>query len=261
MGVLLATYFICLTLGLLFYIVCRCVHKINESFSSTMEHDYSNVDLLIVTAHFNEDLAWLTKAPYPVVMCDKPGAAHSPFTPSFCIVEKNLGREASAFLRFIVMFYDKLPEHVAFIHGHERAWHQDFDIINEIKCANFKDYDFIKLSRIFPDDWKDDHNDTQKRIFDIIAFYWKDYFEPYLQRQAPKMLMHACCAQFIVSRKAILRHPKEAYEKWYGLSLTTQYDTWDVGVMFEFIWHIIFGDSDVVKKEEHDVRFYSSCRQ
>jgi hypothetical protein len=84
-------------------------------------------NLVIVTAHYNEDLEWLKKSRHPVVLCDKPGAKSSSFTPDkSCTLNVNRGREASSFLKYIVENYDRLPERIAFIHGHEETWHQRY---------------------------------------------------------------------------------------------------------------------------------------
>jgi hypothetical protein len=44
-------------------------------------------------------------------------------------------REAGRYLRFIVQYYDHLPRHVAFVHGHRRAWHQSGDIVEVLHSA------------------------------------------------------------------------------------------------------------------------------
>ena len=38
---------------------------------------------------------------------------------------RNTANEASAFLKFIVDYYDDLPEVMVFLHGHRYAYHQE----------------------------------------------------------------------------------------------------------------------------------------
>lgn len=36
----------------------------------------------------------------------------------------NKGDEVASYLRFIVDYWDTLPEYTAFVHGHDVSWHQ-----------------------------------------------------------------------------------------------------------------------------------------
>jgi len=83
------------------------------------------MSLTIITAHWKEDLTWLKNADVPVVLIDKEGAEPSPFVPQHTI--PNYGLEASSYLKYIVENYENLPDHVAFIHGHETSVHQNHD--------------------------------------------------------------------------------------------------------------------------------------
>ena len=105
----------------------------------------SNTELIIVTSHFTEDLEWLKQSKYPVVVCSKVGA-HIPAIPADtkCIIP-NIGNEASSYLKFIITYYDNLPEHVAFIHGHETSWHQSVDILKAINGSLFFNYEYCSI--------------------------------------------------------------------------------------------------------------------
>ena len=100
----------------------------------------------IVTSHWKEDLTWLKKSEFPVVLIDKEGADPTCFEPSYVIPNKGL--EASVYLKFIIERYNDLPDHVAFIHGHETAHHQKHSrpLLELIRNANTKKYDFISLN-------------------------------------------------------------------------------------------------------------------
>ena len=52
----------------------------------------------------------------------------------FCFVfvlKRNIAGEASAFLKFIVDYYDALPPVMVFLHGHRLAYHQ----VNELSAG------------------------------------------------------------------------------------------------------------------------------
>jgi hypothetical protein len=40
-------------------------------------------------------------------------------------LNRNIGGEASAFLKFLIDYYDKLPPHMVFLHSHRWAYHQE----------------------------------------------------------------------------------------------------------------------------------------
>ena len=79
----------------------------------------------IVTSHWKENLDWLKKSKYPVVLIDKMGADPSWLEPRH-IIPVNKGKEVSVYLKFIIENYDNLPDFTAFIHGHETSVHQLF---------------------------------------------------------------------------------------------------------------------------------------
>jgi hypothetical protein len=163
----------------------------------------------------------------------------------------NVGREASSYLKFIIEYYDELPEHVAFIHGHEKAWHQSLDLMKAIGCAKHDVYDYVSLNGVFFLR-KDD-----SEFHALATVLWAKYFQPYVKVQYPaNSVLHDSCAQFIVSRDAIRRHKKETYAYWLNLifnvplpKITTgefsaeKFDSSFLWAIFlEFVWHIIFGE-------------------
>lgn len=221
-----------------------------ESFQVVDQYP-TNADLIIVTSHHSEDLKWFQNTKLPVVVCSK--VLDSPF----CSMNVNKGREVTAFLKFIMDNYDRLPKHVAFLHGHETAWHQTFkkpllEIIES--CANYTQYGFVSLNNHPIDDRKIESNDIMKRLHKI----WDPIFRPFLQRDAPNYLFADCCAQFIVARERIRRLPVDAYKRWF--KYITEEDPFNdngytIGFMFEYIWHIIFGEPDIVPMSEHRKMF------
>lgn len=206
--------------------------------------------LTIVANHYNEDVNWLKQSTIPVVICSK--TLPSPQ----CHVGKNKGRETTAILKYIIDNYENLPKHIAFLHGHETAWHHrgKKGILQVLQnCAKINDYGYISLNNHFIDDRNMD-NPKMKHLHEL----WPHLFEPFLKRPAPTYLLHDCCAQFIVTRDRIRRLPKRAYEKWYNYIMhedPNNDDGYIISVVFEYIWHIIFGEPDIVTRDEYKQQF------
>ena len=163
--------------------------------------------LVIVSAHYNEDLEWLKKSVWPVLICDKPGAASSSFAPDpSCTLDVNRGREASSYLKYIINNYDNLPNYIAFIHGHEDSYHQNGGkpLLEMIKTANVKKYEYIPLNNR----WR---LITRSTMIKEHENFIKDF-----NLDIPQVFVTNAHAQFIVSKNRILRNPKEYYTKIYN---------------------------------------------
>lgn len=233
-------------------------------------------DTTVVTSHFSEDLEWLAKKYYMfnIVLCDKKGSANIPeevknkFDCTSCPLMENKGSEGLAYFNYIINNYDNLSERTAFIHGHETAWHykNPLSIWDAILVARTDKYGYISLNiKHHPGfDYSKDRNYEYPRTMALVENYWEEYFKPYLG-EIPKKFSHDCCAQFIVRKDRILRHPKEAYQKWASL-----YDVFEkemnakayqdkhspVNYILEFIWHIIFGEDPVVQDNQRDLGYF-----
>lgn len=83
---------------------------------------YKDPHIVIVTSHWKEDLNWLKKSKYPVVLIDHEGSDPPAIEPTSII--PNRGNESSSYIRYIIDNWDNLPDYVAFIHGHETSHHQ-----------------------------------------------------------------------------------------------------------------------------------------
>ena len=208
--------------------------------------------LVIVTAHYNEDLEWLRKSKYPVVLCDKPGAKVSSFTPDKkCTLDVNRGRESSSYLKYIVEHYDNLPERIAFIHGHEETYHQKYPkhILETIDDAR-KDLDFVSLNNWLHMKKRVCESETfmgtpcgdWTAAFDDMKEHWETLFKPIVKYDMPDYFRFDASAQFIVSRKAILRHPKKAYQNLLDYMIDPNGNDFVRGVVMEFLWQSILSD-------------------
>lgn len=158
-------------------------------------------------------------------------------------------REAGEFLKFVIDAYDKLPERVAFVQGHNGAWHDPpgdkaQTIVNLLKkdgrqmvhlpgkhmCGSM----IIDATRVPKD-------------------MWSKYFQEHLGNYPagwPSGYSTPCCSQFVTSRDAIRRHPKAFYEGAYGWMTSGEKDNhikngdknpaYHQAQLMEAMWSMIF---------------------
>jgi hypothetical protein len=198
--------------------------------------------LAIVTSHWKEDLDWLKKATCLVVVGDHEGADPMNFKPDFIIPNK--GQDMAVWFRYIIDNYDNLPDHVAFIHGHETSYHQRLPehFLKAIETANIDKYDFIPLNNF----WRviqfaDYPKEPNPLIIQLkLDTFWDVFGVPFPKPPIGFPLVVDVSNQFIVSRRRILAHPKELYEKWFNI--ITETNSVEPLVFLEYTCHIIFGE-------------------
>ncbi len=203
-----------------------------------------NSELLIVSSHWNEDLEWLKHLNHPVIVCGKEGEE----TPAIPATDKcktpNIGFETSSYLKFIIEYYDNLPKNIAFIHGHEKAYHQHKDLKEIFNSDIWKQNCYYSLNFSFSQRCKNSEEPAYRLFFSNILKVWDTYFEPVVKKPLPNCIILDIAAQFIVPRDVILRYSKETYEKWYNLIIRDyeKYDmtSKDMAIVFEHVWQLIF---------------------
>ena len=229
----------------------------------------SNTELIIVSSHYTENLDWLKVCKYPVVVCSKIGA----ITPSIpvdpkCIIP-NKGNEASSYLNFIIQYYDVLPQYMAFIHGHETSWHQSVDILEAINGALYKEFGYVSLNGRFV------KRNLGSEFHVLISDIWNTYFEKLIGVCYPENnVLHDSCAQFIVSREKIYKYTKDQYMYMLDLIYTIELpkltygkfskppkcdSSFLWGLIFEFTWHIIFGEVQRLESYEDYMITHFTC--
>jgi len=229
-----------------------------------------NTDIVIVTSHFSEDLNWLNQSPFPVIVSTNNNCFRMNFTGNVtldeaCRAHINIGREASAYLRFIVNYYNKLPKHIAFIHGHEHAWHQRFpgSLFEAIRRAKCDHYDFISLNlHHSPSDLLVPGN----MYFEAAKHIWPLLFQPHVGKPYPEAIKRMDLgAQFIVSRNAIKKYPLDVWKGWLHATSTPgllhhHYEKL-IAWSFEYSWHALFGENFEYEEDENQYlhnRFHDS---
>lgn len=162
------------------------------------------------------------------------------------------GHEAVVYLSYIIDNYDDLPWSTFFIHGHREAWHQEDDIVRIIRGLNL-----ISLARqgyislrcdwypSCPAEMRPVHGDAivwgpgvhRKSTEAAIAGNWKLLFPGV---KLPETIASPCCAQFAVTRQAILRRPKTDYERLRDWLMGSLLEDDISGRVLEKLWAYIF---------------------
>lgn len=209
--------------------------------------------LVVVTTSFGipprYPLEWINLQPWPVFISTKEegfGFASEPWG--------NVGQEIASYVRFILMFWDHLPEYIAFVHGHEKTWHQEgYRMSYMLRHVCLKKFHYASLNAFENDAWRP--RKGSRSYFNIIRRYWK-LVEPYLGTMPKTGFKEKCCAQFVVSRGRIKERPRALYEmilkqmtdptKNYHRASHGKNTGWDLIHFWEAIWHYIFGEKAVV---------------
>jgi len=202
--------------------------------------------MLIVIARYNEDIEWSKKYSSNVLIINKgdniDGIENQIFYP-------NVGREGHSYYKYIVDNYDNLDDYIIFLQGNPFDHSPDIikildtiiDIYNKnkeefmniivntninytfINCGNnfnniyineLKNNNFIYLSQFI----NKTSIKTEERIWEkcrTIRDSYKKIFD--IKIEDDLNFIYGAGAQFFVSKEAILKHPKEYYEKFYKL--------------------------------------------
>ena len=158
-------------------------------------------------------------------------------------VPVNKGNEASSYLKFIVDNYESgLPDLTLFCHDEERSWHHHGDLWDRAQEALDSELDYYSLNNFILGDIT--KNDDYKAI---LAWYAR-YCEPYVSLSrfhANWTRGHRGCAQFLVAKRVIARHPLRFYADLYDWLLTTELESALSGRFLEWTWHLFWDDGAV----------------
>jgi len=137
----------------------------------------------------------------------------------------NYGDEALAYLTYIVDNYERLPEAVIFIHGHESAWHAPSSMKHVLKNTcfslaigyhnlnhgnNARVHDFCLSERGPPLKFQ---AAAKEEVDGLLRQNWVSVFKPAFNNTFPRRICSDCCAQFVVSRARLQHHPRSFYEQ------------------------------------------------
>ena len=171
---------------------------------------------------------------------------------------RNKGREANAYLAYIVQNYNNLPSTIAFIHSHKdsypTAWHTDNDAHSNALSLQTLNIAFIQRNgyanlrcvhnpgcphEVMP--FRDPPEDQQEHEA-AMPLAWLDLFG---STDVPHILATPCCAQFAVSSEQVQKRPLDAYRRYYKWLMETPLEDEISGRVFEYLWHVLFGQNSV----------------
>jgi len=224
---------------------------------STPNNPHPHIEkALVIASTSSSNLTWLPAAHSAywtprVYVTDDPAAEYR--------VPVNKGNEAMAYLTFIIDHYAHLPDVMFFHHDHLQAWHQLFSSEFELAHLNPETVreqgyvsprclpgceNIIELSGdVVPlADLKGANRDVQ--ISTVLHEFLRD--DQGRKMNVPGKIAAPCCAQFAVSREAVLRRPLEtwvALRKWL---METELDSRSSGRVLEYTWHLWFGMEPVL---------------
>jgi hypothetical protein len=170
----------------------------------------------VVVSRWDADTSWtrrLAEKGYRVCVYEHGTNMNNPFN-----LPANVGREASAYCKYICDYYDNLTLYTVFVHDHEFSWHHEGSLVDIItsKLTTLCSPGYINLNNrctgsVYNDMWP-----AMKKFFD-------KYLAPYIGHRhdyGDWTLGSRCCAQFIVHRDRIHKHPKKMYADLYKFLIT-----------------------------------------
>lgn len=171
---------------------------------------------LVLIGYYDYDVSWVNKLKVPHIIYYKDMPDKAPYT------ARNKAKGETNLLKFIIDFYDKLPEKIINVHQYEHKWYHRgslVPIINRIpklenRLQNSKTPGFLSI------------NDRPMAILgptspDNImkqSGWWDATMEPYFGDFVARGDFtggKSGCSQFIVKRENILRLPLTFYRNMY----------------------------------------------
>ncbi|CAG7927692.1 unnamed protein product [Penicillium olsonii] len=171
------------------------------------------------------------------------------------IPRSSRGREVSAYLSYVLDYYEKLPPVSIFIHAGEEQRHNDLFgpktqvVLKNLRLEAVEAKGYLNLrcmhspgcpSHAHPNN--PTASDIENR--DARAYLAQIYRELFgADKTVPDVLGGVCCAQFAVSRDQIRRRPKSDYERmmrWVDEGSKKTVNSYGVGWVFEIVWHVVF---------------------
>lgn len=181
-----------------------------------------------------------------------------PLTDNTLRTLRNKGREANAYLAYIVQHYDNLPSTIAFLHPHKDgypgAWHTDNNEHSNVVSLRNLNINFVQSNgyanlRCINDpgcpqevmpfrDPPEAHRVAEVAMPDAWLALFND-------TDVPQILATPCCAQFAVSSKQVRERSLDEYKMYYTWLMETLLPDDTSGRVLEYLWHVFFGQEPV----------------
>ena len=200
------------------------------------DHTSRAEPIAVVISRYNRDVSWSERfrdvAPVHIRVYDKCNP-ENPYN-----VPANKGNEASAYLKYIIDFYDELPEWTFFAHDEEFSWHHSGSLIDKLQYAldsGLRYYNVNDLAFI-------DHLSKTENA--MVLEWWRIHVEKYRPMRSLSFPLfgrqHRACAQFLVHRDNIRSLPKQFYVDMFAWLMRTELPNYHNGRLFEWTWHLFW---------------------
>ncbi|KAI1773945.1 hypothetical protein F4818DRAFT_442701 [Hypoxylon cercidicola] len=180
-------------------------------------------------------------------------------------VPQNKGREAMAYLTYIIDNYHDLPDAVLFVHASRFQWHNDdpdYDMVptlRNFRLPYLREAGYVNLrcvwvigcpAEIRPVEDEEDKDEEEaeargeradRKPTSAKGVFRRAFQELLPEVPVPALVAVSCCSQFGVTRDTIQKHSRERYIRFRNWLLHTTLDDSLSGRVMEFSWHIIFG--------------------
>jgi len=220
-------------------------------------------DKVVVMAKMpTEDTDWVARDlpdwGHAIYHMDDPASDYHP--------PENKGREAMAYLTYLVDMYDSLPSTIAFIHPHEagwpQAWHTDAEDYSNAKSLQSLKIDYIQKHgyanlRCLESPGCPDEIQPFRDPYDEGRSAEHAFAEAYIfmfggdNSTVPQVFATPCCSQLAVANWQVRERSKSQYERARQWILDTPLDDEVSGRVMEYIWHVMFGRSPVHCPDVH----------
>lgn len=206
---------------------------------------------VIISKYVNNDLDWMYRIEdsFKIYIYDK-GNYPTTINKNNVVYKqlKNIGREAHTYLTHIVEHYNELTDHLFFLQGDA-----DKHLGEYISCPDRKVEEVVNNFNEFGNyrglagpnfNVRGAHCPPHMQNI-LTNMYSVQYFLKNILEKGITEIEHidyefVACACFYVSKKNILRHSKETYQKMLNYFYTV--DAHLLAHTLEYTWHLIFDD-------------------
>ncbi|KAM7188314.1 Protein of unknown function (DUF3431) domain containing protein, partial [Naviculisporaceae sp. PSN 640] len=182
----------------------------------------------------------------PITSSEGPLHFHTPL---------NKGREALAYLSYIITHYDSLPDISVFMHAHSSSWHDDQFGLDSPTTLSRLNLDLVVLKgyvnlRCWWDPGCPDHIHPYTSNPDELKpeeqFFREAWLDLYPWRDVPPAISQTCCGQFALSRERIRSVKLAEYVRLRDWILVTDLEDSVSGRVFEYIWQVMWTGYEIL---------------
>lgn len=192
---------------------------------------------IVVAAYKNAtDFAYKIDKNATVLIYDKENP-NNPLT-----IPVNKGNEASAYLKYIIDNYEKLPDYTFFIHDNEFDWHHSGSVIDKYAEAVNSGQKYYNINDKCH--W-DKPNLIPPHLYATLMQWYNVFVEEYIPIQSVPnnkdfIYGYRGAAQFLVHKDLIRILPKQFYTRIYEWIISTEWPTYVTGRCLEWTWHVFW---------------------